>query len=307
MGDIETLDKIRDMLLEGYQKASENFKARESEQKNTAGEAVDSKYSIKDIVDNNGKEYNNAVVLDTNIFDGVKPRNWSKILTKHLVNNFVGKQFTVYDENGLEKTIEFAREKDRVKKDGANRSHIVLDKLSRKPDINSQLAVAHADEIIQVMKLENETKEHSHQWLDENGWNLYKAILMQKNNKIFEATINVAKARDGRNILYDINKIKEIGHGDVSSKSPKAQRDSHINPDFYEPILSQKDTSVNTDYMQNPQEDAPNKRFSMKDSAEVNGALIAVHNIYRFTPKTACIGSDTSRYMLFGFCIAQKQ
>ena len=29
--DIATLDKIRDMLLEGYRKASENFKARESE------------------------------------------------------------------------------------------------------------------------------------------------------------------------------------------------------------------------------------------------------------------------------------
>ena len=36
------------MLLEGYRKASENFKARESEQKNTAGEAVDSNYSIKE-------------------------------------------------------------------------------------------------------------------------------------------------------------------------------------------------------------------------------------------------------------------
>ncbi|MDD7194068.1 MAG: hypothetical protein PUH33_06140 [Clostridiaceae bacterium] len=249
--DIATLDKIRDMLLEGYRKASENFKARTEGQKNTAGEAVDSNYSIKVIVDDNGKEYNNAVVLDTNIFDGVKPRNWSKILTKHLVNNFAGKQFTVYDENGLEKTIEFARKKDRVKKDGANRSHIVLDKLSRKSDINSQLVVAHADEIIQVMKLENEAEEHSHQWLDENGWSYYKAILMQKNNKIFEAKINVAKARDGRNILYDINKIKEIGHGVVSSKSPKAQRDSHINPDFYEPILSQKDTSVNTNSLKN--------------------------------------------------------
>lgn len=42
--------------------------------------------------------------------------------------------------------------------------------------------------------------------------------------------------------------------------------------------------------MHNSQEDAPNKRFSMKDSVEDNGELIAVHNIYRVTPKTACIG-----------------
>ena len=31
--DIEKLDKIRDMLLEGLDKASENFRAREQEQK----------------------------------------------------------------------------------------------------------------------------------------------------------------------------------------------------------------------------------------------------------------------------------
>ncbi|MDO4494945.1 MAG: hypothetical protein Q4B62_04065 [Clostridiaceae bacterium] len=49
MDDIETLDKIRDMLLEGYRKASENFKARESEQKNTAGEAVNSAKDINSI------------------------------------------------------------------------------------------------------------------------------------------------------------------------------------------------------------------------------------------------------------------
>lgn len=46
--DIATLDKIRDMLLEGYRKASENFKARVSEQKNTAGEAESVIFSSKD-------------------------------------------------------------------------------------------------------------------------------------------------------------------------------------------------------------------------------------------------------------------
>ena len=33
MDDIETLDKIRDMMLDGYRKASENFKARTEGQK----------------------------------------------------------------------------------------------------------------------------------------------------------------------------------------------------------------------------------------------------------------------------------
>ena len=57
--DIATLDKIRDMLLEGYRKASENFKARESEQKNTAGEAVNSAKDIieRRLTDKDIKEY----------------------------------------------------------------------------------------------------------------------------------------------------------------------------------------------------------------------------------------------------------
>lgn len=57
--DIATLDKIRDMLLDGYRKASENFKASESEQKNTAGEAVNSAKDIieRRLTDKDIKEY----------------------------------------------------------------------------------------------------------------------------------------------------------------------------------------------------------------------------------------------------------
>ena len=57
--DIAKLDKIRDMLLEGYRKASENFKASESEQKNTAGEAVNSAKDIieRRLTDKDIKEY----------------------------------------------------------------------------------------------------------------------------------------------------------------------------------------------------------------------------------------------------------
>lgn len=45
--DIEKLDKIRDMLLEGLDKASENFKAREQGKKNS-NEKIEKKYSFAD-------------------------------------------------------------------------------------------------------------------------------------------------------------------------------------------------------------------------------------------------------------------
>ena len=61
--DIATLDKIRDMRLEGYQKASENFKARTEGQKNTAGEAVNSAKDIieRRLTDKDIKEYIESV------------------------------------------------------------------------------------------------------------------------------------------------------------------------------------------------------------------------------------------------------
>ena len=38
---------------------------------------------------------------------------------------------------------------------------------------------------------------------------------MDKYGKIYSVTLNIAKSKDGRNILYDINKINEVGYGDV--------------------------------------------------------------------------------------------
>ena len=37
------------------------------------------------------------------------------------------------------------------------------------------------------------------------------------NGKIYEATLNIAKAKDGRSILYDISNIKEVDRGVVPS------------------------------------------------------------------------------------------
>lgn len=81
-------------------------------------------------------------------------------------------------------------------------------KLSRKQGLNEQLAVAHSVELIFVSKYSESNDEHKHQWLDQNGWEYRTAILMRRDGTLLSATLNIAKARDGRQILYDINKIK---------------------------------------------------------------------------------------------------
>ena len=185
------------------------------------------------------------VVLDTNIFKGIPPRNWGKTFRNFISKHLIGKKFLTFDENGKEEIIEFAKPNERVTKNGANNSHKVIDKLSRKSDRNSKLVIVHSDEVINISEKQNENAEHSHQWLDENGWEFRNAFVMDKYGKIYSVTLNIAKSKDGRNILYDINKINEVGYGDVLSNA-KGKRSSHINPNFVTNSISQSENNVNT-------------------------------------------------------------
>ena len=207
----------------------------------------DVKYSIKENVKNkvSGEIYDKVVVLDTNIFKGIPPRNWGKTFRNFISKHLTGKKFLTFDENGKEEIIEFAKPNERVTKNGANNSHKVIDKLSRKSDRNSKLVIVHSDEVINISEKQNENAEHSHQWLDENGWEFRNAFVMDKYGKIYSVTLNIAKSKDGRNILYDINKINEVGYGDVLSNA-KGKRSSHINPNFVTNSISQSENNVNT-------------------------------------------------------------
>ena len=251
VNDVKALDKLAEMFSD----AADNIKAKSeevitNEQKNNTDKGVESgdvKYSIKENVKNkvSGEIYDKVVVLDTNIFKGIPPRNWGKTFRNFISKHLIGKKFLTFDENGKEEIIEFAKPNERVTKNGANNSHKVIDKLSRKSDRNSKLVIVHSDEVINISEKQNENAEHSHQWLDENGWEFRNAFVMDKYGKIYSVTLNIAKSKDGRNILYDINKINEVGYGDVLSNA-KGKRSSHINPNFVTNSISQSENNVNT-------------------------------------------------------------
>lgn len=68
---------------------------------------------------------------------------------------------------------------------------------------------------------------------------------MDKYGSLYSVNIKYCKSKDGRNILYDINKIKQVGYGDVLSNA-KGKRSSHINPNFVNNSISQSENNVNT-------------------------------------------------------------
>lgn len=186
-------------------------------------------YSIAEIKGEK-QDYGIGVVLDTKLFDGVRPRNWGKVLGKFVYKNLAGKTLQTIDESGNEETIYLARENDRVRKDGANNSHRVIDKLARYTGDNTRaLAVVHISELLETSTHENTTEEHSHQWMDSKGWELRRTYIQDMAGNIYSATLNIARGND-RNILYDINNVRRIDKGstaggDVSS-ARRSGRDS---------------------------------------------------------------------------------
>ena len=170
------------------------------------------KFSIEEIQGENGV-YGQGVVLETTLFDGLKPRQWGEVLRNYVYCNLAGSQITVYDEFNQPETIYFAKANERVKKDGAKNSHKVIDKLARyRGDNVSALGIVHIDELLQTSRYDKSTDEHSHQWMDENGWELRKTYIQESDGTIYEATLNIANGRD-RRILYAISNIRQIDKG----------------------------------------------------------------------------------------------
>lgn len=192
--------------------AAENFLPVEHGQENGVRETnapPADRYSIDNISGENS-EYGIGVHLDTDIFDGVKPSAWGRVLGSFVYKHLAGTEVTIYDEHGSPETIYLARLNDRVRKDGASNSRKVIDKLARyRGDNIRALSTVHLSELLATSRHESSTSEHSHQWMDENGWEYRKTYIQDRYGKIYEATLNIANGRD-RRILYDINNIRQI-------------------------------------------------------------------------------------------------
>jgi hypothetical protein len=180
------------------------------------------RYSIvENFEDTNGIHYDSAVLLDTNFFEGLSPRNWGKKLKEHVESRSANNPFVmpIVDENGNIIRLQFATSNERVTKNGNN--HKVIDELWSTKDNISKLSVVHIDEIIETSEqsIPYHTNDNKHQWLDANGWlhrNAY--VINNKNGAIYNITIDIAKTNDGRTVLYATNgKIKRVGNAEVNS------------------------------------------------------------------------------------------
>lgn len=183
------------------------------EQKNTTEnggvkQAVQSK-----IVDTNGTVYNKVVKPGLTIYNKLKHNN--KNYSAYLEEHIFPRTFSVPALDGATIKVEFAKDNDRIQKDGDESPRKVTGELTAANTTLKKIAILNIRDLIKNSEPLANKSENKHQWLDTNGWSDRKAYMRyadEKNgDKIYPVIIHIANARDGRHILYDVSVFEKEG------------------------------------------------------------------------------------------------
>lgn len=233
----------------------------------------DVQFSIAEIKGAKGS-YGIGVFLDSDIFGDADSAERKRIAKDYVVNNLAGESFVAYDDSGNPIEISLAGAKEVMKKrNGRLRS--VIEELYQKNIYKEikQESVVLANELIESSKYDaTKTSEYSHDWVDnygQNDWEYRTVFLQQRDGSVWEATLNIANAADGRKILYDIDPIIKKEAGPVKSGQPTSI-DS----------VSQKRHSVNSKYMQSGEKDAESDvSFAISRGREISDIIAELDEV----------------------------
>lgn len=181
----------------------------------TRGEGGRGMYSIGEIVGDDQTNYGIGVHLDSTLLENLTSKERTEMV-KERVEELGGEKFTAYDNAGNAVDISIAKPKDRFRNRNGKRKPVNKD-LTVKYIGNEtkQESVVLLDELIETASFDkSKTPTYSHGWLDDNGknnWDYWTTYVQDKNGTIWDVTLNIANATDGRKILYDIGPIKKVG------------------------------------------------------------------------------------------------
>lgn len=256
-GEIEARDAASRRTLTPEERIN---KAPDLGDENTVFAEDGKSYSISE-VEGTKRKYGEGVILDTDIFNGIPPKKWGNVLSQYVYENMAGAELTMYDETGAPEKVFLARSTDRVTKDGSKNSHKVIDKLAgyRGDTVRAQ-AIVQLSEVLASSTHKASSNEHTHQWMDENGWLIRTAYLQTQDGNIYEATLNIADGRN-RKILYEINRVHQIDKIKNLSEHTDTGESQRSRYQEHEPGRTQSeiDNSIPT----SPQ--SVNKQFSVSE------------------------------------------
>ena len=217
--------------------------------------------SVSEIVDEDNNSYGIGVKLDSTLLDDLTHDERVEMV-KERVKELGGKPFTAYDGNGNAVNVMIAEAKAKFKNKNGKIIPVNKDLTTKYIDNETkQEAVVLADELILTAKYEDrKAPMYPHGWLDNNGknnWEYWTTYIQDKNNTIWQATLNIATTADGEKILYDVSPIKKAGR---SVKSDTLPADNSISP-LPENVNTQFSVSSNGD----------SEKLSVSDSDSKSG------------------------------------
>lgn len=171
-------------------------------------------FSLRHIVDKNGKDYGIGVYLDSELLSNLTETERIQMV-KEYIKELGGRKFSAYDKNGKEFKIEIAKYKQQFVDDNGEKRLVNKDLATKfNRHVIKQESIALIDEVILASNFDSQEDSHySHGWVDnfgKNKWEYFATYVVDKNNTIWRVLLNIAKTNRGENILYDINKIREI-------------------------------------------------------------------------------------------------
>lgn len=208
----DKVNELQDAWFDAFDSAIKANQVRKespavSEEKVAASERV--QFSMREnVVGVNGVLYPKVIVLDGKYNRVVKnPKDFATFV----YNNLINYEIEVADKDGNIENIVFAKKNERVLKDGAKNPHRVVDKLAQANGSTKRVVIANLPEVIKNSEYVEEHLEQSHQWLDENGWEIRTcAVMLEGGDTVYPVYLSIGRTKDGRNVLYAVNvNIKE--------------------------------------------------------------------------------------------------
>ena len=183
----------------------------------------DIRYSIREIKGEDGTDYGKGVYLDSTLLEGLTDAERTEMMRER-VKELGGQTITTYDPNGKAVDIRIATPNEYFRNKNGRKISVTEDlaRKNRKVKIKQESVVL-ADELIATSQYKRPRKaKYPHGWLDNNGkndWQYWTTYIQDKNNTVWEATLNVAESANGVKYLYDIDPIEKVGQSVKSDTS----------------------------------------------------------------------------------------
>ena len=185
--------------------------------------APDIRYSIREIKGEDGTNYGKGVYLDSTLLEGLTDAE-RKEMMRERVKELGGQTITAYDPNGEAVDIRIAAPSEKFRNRNGRKVPVTKDLSTKRNGTKvEQESVVLADDLIATSRYERPRKaKYPHGWLDNNGkndWQYWTTYIQDKNNTVWEATLNVAESANGVKYLYDIDPIEKVGQSVKSDTS----------------------------------------------------------------------------------------